>query len=42
MSARAAPQAPGWNTWLGGPLVVFGVWLLARGKRMPQAAAARA
>ena len=33
---------PGWNTWIGGPLVVLGVWLLARGKARAPTAAAKA
>jgi len=35
-------QRPAWNTWIGGLLVVLGVWLLARGKAAPLKAAARA
>jgi drug/metabolite transporter (DMT)-like permease len=42
LSLALGEEVPGWNTWVGGPLVVLGVWLLAAGKRMPQTAAARA
>jgi drug/metabolite transporter (DMT)-like permease len=35
-------QYPGWNTWVGGPLVVLGVWLLARGRARPEGAATKA
>ena len=42
LSLALGEELPGWNTWVGGPLVVLGVWVLARGKLGPQAAAARA
>lgn len=42
LSLALGEAVPGWNTWIGGPLVVLGVWLLARGKLGPQAAAAKA
>jgi drug/metabolite transporter (DMT)-like permease len=35
-------ESPGWNTWLGGPLVLLGVGLLARGGSSPSTRAARA
>ena len=34
-------EIPGWNTWVGGPLVLLGVWLLASGRSDPRGAAAR-
>lgn len=42
LSLALGEEVPGWNTWVGGPLVVFGVWVLARGKLAPQSAAAKA
>jgi drug/metabolite transporter (DMT)-like permease len=39
LSLALGEELPGWNTWVGGPLVVFGVWLLARGKARSPAAA---
>ncbi|MBK7643407.1 MAG: DMT family transporter [Planctomycetes bacterium] len=35
-------ERPGWNTWIGGPLVLSGVWLLGRGRPAGRAALARA
>jgi drug/metabolite transporter (DMT)-like permease len=42
LSFALGRERPGWNTWVGGPLVVCGVWLLARGKARSPAAATRA
>jgi len=42
LSLALGEQVPGWNTWVGGPLVLIGVWVLARGKSQVEAAAARA
>ena len=42
LSLALGEAIPGWNTWVGGPLVVLGVWILARGQRQAPGAAARA
>lgn len=35
-------ERPDWHTWVGGPLVVLGVWLLGRGRPEPRPSSARA